>query len=181
MATIAPEMMRESAAQGFEAFYEHWFTRVYNYVRHRTGSAVRADEIVSDVFSRVLDAWSRFDPQKGDRRSWLFAIAFRAVADHYRSEKRRRWFGLGLLSSHEEKGARPAGKLEDADDQERLMIALDQLNDQQREIVSLKFFSQMTNRAIAKLLGLTESNVAVILYRSIRRMRRSFPGEADHG
>ena len=39
----------------------------------------------------------------------------------------------------------------------------------------------MTNRAIGELLGLTESNVAVILFRSIRKMRENFPGlENDH-
>jgi len=76
-----------STSRDFSDFYEEWFDRVYNYARHRTGSGVRADEIVSDTFARVLSAWSSFDPFKGNRRSWLFAIAFRATADHYRAER----------------------------------------------------------------------------------------------
>lgn len=168
--------MNECAAQEFGAFYEEWFDRVYNYARHRTGSAVRADEIVSDTFTRVLDSWVRFNPLKGDRRTWLFSIAFRSVADHFRSEKRRRWMSLDFFSGPHELAAKTGPKREESDEQQLLLEALGRLNDQQREIVSLKFQGGLTNRAIAGLLGLTESNVGIILFRSVRKMRESFPG-----
>lgn len=164
----------------FAAFYDEWFSRVYNYARHRTGSATRADEIVSETFTRVLKSWDRFDAGKGDRQTWLFSIAFRAVADHYRSEKRRAWFSL---DGHKEKSEDPPDSaLESAQEQLRLLAALAGLSDQHREVVSLRFFGGMTNRAIAGLLGLSESNVAVILFRSVRLMRKDLSGvEADHG
>lgn len=176
MATALAETMSKAAGQDFKNFYEEWFDRVYNYARHRTGSPTRADEIVSDTFTRVLSAWSRFDPGKGDRRSWLFSIAFRSVADHYRSEKRRGWFSLGLLSGRKEESEKPSEKSKGSEDQERLMASLGRLSDQHREIVSLKFFSGLNNRQIAKLTGLTEANVGIILFRSVRRMRKDFPG-----
>lgn len=179
--TALVSTMSESAVQEFGAFYAQWFDKVYNYARHRTGSASRADEIVADAFARVWAAWGRFDPAKGDRRSWLFAIAFRAVADHYRAEKRRRWLSLGLFARAPKEDTPPA-TLELEESRRRLLAALDKLSEQQREIVSLKFFGGMTNRAIAGLLGLGESNVAVILFRSVRRMREEFAGgEAAHG
>ncbi|MBI5211056.1 MAG: sigma-70 family RNA polymerase sigma factor [Elusimicrobia bacterium] len=183
MATTISATMDERAAGDFEAFYAEWFDRVYNYARHRTGSATRADEIASDVFTRALAGWSRLDPNKGDARSWLFSIAFRAIADHYRAEKRRRWFSLGLLFGSKEERDQQAPEPKQEPEVERLMAALGELSDQHREVVSLKFFSGMTNRAIAKLTGLTESNVGIILFRSIRRMRKGLPagGEADHG
>ncbi len=182
MALADAETMSETTGQDFGEFYEEWFARVYNYARHRTGSATRADEIVSDTFSRVFEAWKRFDPEKGDRRTWLFAIAFRAVADHYRSEKRRYWYSLGLLARPAERDPGPAEELEQDERQRRLLAALDTLSAQHREIVALKFFAAMTNRDIARLVGLGESNVAVILFRSVRRMRLEFPaGEGDHG
>ncbi len=174
--------MSKNADLDFADFYEEWFGRVYNYARHRTGSPVRADEIVSDIFARALRSWAKFDPDKGDRRTWLFSIAFRAVADHYRSETRRSWSPLDLLSSAKEKGAEPPQEYEVRQSHDQLVALIQQLEDQPREIVSLKFFGGLTNRAIAALLGLTASNVAVILFRSVRRMRRSFPSvEADHG
>lgn len=178
----ASPAMSEDPVQNFEAFYDEWFDKVYNYARHRTGSAALADEIVSDTFTRVLDSWARFDPRQGDRRSWLFSIAFRSVADHYRSQLRRRWFSLDLLFGSKDDGTAPGRELEAADESGRLLAALGLLNDQQREVVSLKFYGGMTNRAIARLLGLGESNVAVILFRAVRRLRESYPGsEGGHG
>jgi RNA polymerase sigma-70 factor (ECF subfamily) len=168
--------MIENSAQGFADFYEEWFPRVYNYARHRTGSATRADEIVSETFSRAFKSWPSFDPGKGDRRTWLFSIAFRAVADHNRSEQRRGWFGLESLFKSEPREPGPERKLEQSQESDRISSALSGLSDEHREIVSLKFFGGMTNRAIARLLRLTESNVAVIIFRSVRLMRKSFPG-----
>jgi RNA polymerase sigma-70 factor (ECF subfamily) len=168
--------------QEFAAFYEQSFGRVYNYARHRTGSAARADEIVSDTFSRAFKSWSRFDEANGDRRTWLFSIAFRAVADHYRSEKRGVWSSLEEVPDPRDQEAGPAQLAEDQDEKRLLTAALAELEDEPREIVSLRFFGGMTNRAIAELMSLSESNVAVILFRAVRRMRKNFPGvEADHG
>lgn len=162
-------------AQGFSEFYDEWFDRVYSYARHRTGSPVTAEEIVADTFARALASWPGFDAAKGDARSWIFAIAFRSVADHYRSQKRRRWFGLELVLGRGD-GSDGAKELEAADERSGLDAGLASLTDQQREIVSLKFFGGMTNRAIAETLHLEESNVGVILFRAVRRIRRSQAG-----
>ena len=181
MATILSAQMSESAVENFAAFYEEWFERVYNYARHRTGSASRADEIASDTFTRAFKSWSRFDPAKGERRTWLFSIAFRAVADHYRAEKRG-WLGLGLFPAPPRPDDRPARELEEAEERDRLLTALGRLEEREREIVSLRFFAGMSNREIAGLLELSDSNVGVILFRCIRRLRASMPaGEAGHG
>lgn len=174
MATMVAEAMGDSAARAFADFYEAWFAKVYNYARHRTGSAVRADEIVCDTFERAFKAWSRFDPAKGEASTWLFSIAFRCVADHYRSQKRSAIEDLPFEAPDRLPG--PAQELEAAQEQRALMAALAELPEEQREIVTLRFFGGMTNRDIGHLLGLSESNVAVILFRSVRRMRKSFPG-----
>jgi RNA polymerase sigma-70 factor (ECF subfamily) len=168
--------MTEETAPGFAQFYEEWFPKVYNYARHRTGSATRADEIVSETFSRALKSWPSFDPAKGDRRTWLFSIAFRAVADHYRSESRRGWFGLDFLLGLEPREPGPEKKLEQAAESDRIVSALGGLSEEHREIVSLKFFGGLTNRAIAQLMSLTESNVAVIVFRSVRSLRKNLAG-----
>ena len=56
-------------------------------------------------------------------------------------------------------------------DYARLSILLSQLADRERELVALKYGAGLTNRAIAGLSGLSESNVAVILHRAIHTLR----------
>ncbi|MDT3702970.1 MAG: sigma-70 family RNA polymerase sigma factor [Thermincola sp.] len=43
--------------------------------------------------------------------------------------------------------------------------------ERERNIIALKFKAGLTNRHIAELIGLSESNVGVILYRAIRQLR----------
>lgn len=169
--------MTHNPTAEFAEFYEKWFDRVYNYARSRTGSAARADEIAADTFERAFRAWGKFDAERGDRQTWLFSIAFRSVADHYRSEKRGVWSSLELAPEPAADGDAPPQLAEQAQERKHLIAALASLEEQAREIVSLRFFSGMTNRAIGELLGLSESNVAVILFRSVRKMRKNFPGQ----
>ena len=168
--------MDEAPGLDFAAFYEHWFDRVFNNARHRTGSATRADEIVSDTFSRALKSWPKYDPNKGEPATWLFSIAFRAVADHYRGEKRLLFSQLDDAQEALDRGPAPGQSMEEAQTRTELAKALRGLEDQARDIVGLRFFGGMTNRAIGELLGLNESNVGVILFRSIRTLRKNFPG-----
>ena len=53
-----------------------------------------------------------------------------------------------------------------------LRAAFDVLEDREREIVSLKFGAAISNREIAQVLNLTESNVGTILYRSLKKMKK---------
>ena len=55
-----------------------------------------------------------------------------------------------------------------------LRKCISRLNPNEQEIISLKFGSEMTNRQIAGVLGISDSNVGVILYRAIRRLRDDF-------
>ena len=63
-------------------------------------------------------------------------------------------------------------------DMARLSLLLARLADRERELVALKYGSGLTNRAIAHLTGLTESNVGVILHRTLQTLRASW--EDDH-
>ena len=56
-------------------------------------------------------------------------------------------------------------------DFERLSVLLTQLEERDRELVALRYGAGLTNRAIARLTGLTESNVGVILHRTLNKLR----------
>ncbi len=170
-----PTDMSDKPTAEFAEFYAQWFDRVFNYARGRTGSATRADEIAADTFERAFRSWGKFDASRGERSTWVFSIAFRSVADHYRAEKSGVWTSLESAAEPRDEAKGPAKEAEAEDEKRRLAAALASLDDAAREIVSLKFFSGMTNRAIGDLLGLSESNVGVILFRSIRKLRKNFP------
>ena len=62
---------------------------------------------------------------------------------------------------------------------ERLGRLLARLAPRERELIALKYGAEMTNRAIARLTGLRESNVGTILHRTIQVLRAAWPEEGD--
>ena len=68
-------------------------------------------------------------------------------------------------------GLPPEELLIQTHDKARVLLALQSLDKRSREILALKFSGELSNREIAKLTGLTESNVGVILYRSLLKLR----------
>ena len=155
----------------FAAVYDHYFKPLYNYVRYRVQDAKAAEDITSQVFERALARIGGYRPERGEFAGWLFTIARNAVSDHLRSARRRRWLPLDLVGSLASDEPPPDEVSVRHETWDRVLKAVARLEDRERELIGLKFGARLTNRQIADLTGLTESNVSVILYRAVRRLR----------
>lgn len=155
----------------FAAIYDRYFPRVYNYVRYRVGSAGMADDVTAQVFERVLVNIGSYRPERAPFAAWLFAIARNVVSDHLRAQKRRRWLSLEALRDPVSADPRPEEVAIQHETRTELLAAVARLRDRERDLIALKFAAGLTNRRIAELTGLSESNVGVILYRAVQRLR----------
>jgi RNA polymerase sigma factor (sigma-70 family) len=155
----------------FAAIYDHYFPRVYNYVRYRVGDAQATDDVTAQVFERVLTGISRYRPERAPFAAWLFAIARNAVSDHRRAQKRRRWLSLEVLCNQASDEPQPEEVATRNETHVELLVALARLTDRERDLIALKFAAGLTNYHIAQLTGLSANHVGVILYRAVRRLR----------
>ena len=73
-------------------------------------------------------------------------------------------------------GPTPEELAERSSDAARLSRLLQELPDREREVVALKYGAGLTNRAIARLMGLSETNVGTILHRTVRELRAGWEG-----
>ncbi len=173
------------SAEDFEAIYQTELPRVYHFFCYRFGEGPLAEDLTAATFEKAWRGrkWFR---QQSSFSTWLFAIARRVAQDHYRKHRNR------VEVSLEEAGD-PVGSMQPGDlpgsaileeqvekkaDFAQLSLLLARLADRERELVALKYGAGLTNRAIARLTGLTESNVAVILHRTLQTLRSAW--EADH-
>ena len=168
-AALAARAMAEPAA--FVAIYDHYFPRVYNYVRYRVREADAADDITSEVFERAWVNMGRYRSERAPFAVWLFAIARNAVNDHLRAQWRRCWLSLEALHDRPSSDPLPEEIAARNETRARLLLAVAHLSERERDILGLKFGAGLTNRNIGELAGLSESNVGVILYRAVRRLR----------
>jgi RNA polymerase sigma-70 factor (ECF subfamily) len=94
--------------------------------------------------------------------------------DHYR---RRRDHAPLEAAGHVAAGDDPQQRVEQREALERLSRLLGRLSDRDRELVSLKYGAELTNRAIAKQMKLTETNVGTLLHRLVQRLRADWDRE----
>jgi RNA polymerase sigma factor (sigma-70 family) len=173
----------QSDPGAFATVYDHYFPRIYSYVLFRLQDAQTADDITAQVFEKVLAHIQRYRPERGPFTAWIFAIARNTINKHLRAQRLRRWVPLDA-AGHQAIDRSPTVE-EIAIHNEtlaRVMSLLAELGDRERDLLSLKFGAGLTNRRIAKLTGLTESNVGVILYRTLHYLRDRLQEEkAAHG
>lgn len=161
----------QSDVNAFAPLYEFYFPRVYNYVRYRVRDAQLTDDLTAQIFERTLANMQRYHANQSPFGAWLFSIARNITNDHFRAQKRRRWLSLESLFNHASADPPPEADAADNDQQHQLLTAVAALPERERDIIALKFASHLNNRQIAALTGLSEQNVATILYRSIRQLR----------
>ena len=166
------------SAEDFEAIYNTELPRVYHFFCYRFGEGPLAEDLTSTTFEKAWRGRNRFR-QQAAFSTWLFSIARRVAQDYYRQLRNVAEVSLDSVVDSAE-GMQPEARLGGAILEEQLDKRLDfahlslllaQLADRERELVALKYGAGFTNRAIAQLTRLTESNVAVILYRTLQTLR----------
>jgi RNA polymerase sigma-70 factor (ECF subfamily) len=155
----------------FARLYDRYFPRVYKYILYRVHDPQTADDLISKVFEKMLHGIKQFNPKRAVFGAWLFGIARHVVGDHYRFARQTNW--LPLESVHQTGGGkRDAEEVVVRQEQGQLLLqGLYRLTDRERDVIGLKFAGEFNNRQIARLTGLRENHIGVILYRAIHRLR----------
>ncbi len=158
----------------FEEIYQVELPRVYNYFRYRMGDGQVAEDLTAETFEKAWRNRWRYRSDLAAFSTWLFTIARRVAQDHYR--KRHAEIPLEDIADPIS-DERMEDLIEQQADNARLFVLLARLVDRDRELVALKYGAGLTNRAIARLSGLSESNVGVILHRAVQMLRSEWEGQ----
>ena len=155
-------------ALDWDVLYTDHVGRVYNFFRYRVGETVTAEDLTAATFEK---AWSKRLQFRGDPESftaWLFTIARNVANDHFRKSP-----PLVPLeaASHLASPDLAGEQLEQAEEFNRLVAAINRLPGRARDLITLKYGAELNNRQIAKQLHLSESNVGTILSRTLQKLR----------
>ena len=157
-----------AAEVDWDAAFADLLPRVYNYCRYRVGNDAVAEDLTSRTFEKAWTQRAKYRRDLAGLATWLFSIARNVAVDHLRAQRPH----LPLEAAD---GVAAAGTPHDdvvrMSDLERLAALLKRLPAREQELVALKYGAEATNRAIAALTGLSESNVGTILHRTIQELR----------
>lgn len=158
--------------QAFDDLYRRYVRRVYAYHLVRTGSREEAEDLTSLTFLSALESLPGYRHQ-GSFPVWLFSIARRKLADHYR---RQIPLHLDLVDGYD------AGLEESVDHRLRLQqvsVALQSIDADRVEALSLRIFAQMDTAEISRLLSRSEGAVRNLVYRALQDLRKKLAVETE--
>jgi RNA polymerase sigma factor (sigma-70 family) len=168
------EKVGSQAAAAFAELYTEFLPRVFRYISYRIADEPTTEDLTSLVFEKALAKFNSYRPDKASFSTWIFTIARNTLTDYYRTGHKEQTVGLEEAVGVAAPDPSPEEESECAEDRQILNSCLAQLSRGEQEIISLKFGAEMTNRQIARTLSLTESNVGIIIYRAVRKLRDNF-------
>ena len=163
----------DDAARRLDQFaekYQQFFPRVFAYVYGRIHNVHQTEDLVSEVFER---AFLKMGSLRNDEAfaTWLFTIARNIVTSHARKRGRESVVDPDILKSVVATTVSVENEVLIREEVAAVVECLKKFPQREQDIVSLKFDAELTNGQIAQVMGLSEANVRVILFRTLRKLR----------
>jgi RNA polymerase sigma-70 factor (ECF subfamily) len=152
----------------WDRIYVEHAPRVYNYFRFRLGSHVDVEDLTSRTFEKAWRSRARYRPDRAGVSTWLFKIAQNVAVDHLRARRPHVPIDEAFQLPTDET---PEKDAERGSNLARLTALTKDLPDRERDLLALKYGAVASNRDIAKLTGLSESNVGTLLHRLVQTLR----------
>ncbi|MEO8456929.1 MAG: RNA polymerase sigma factor [Chloroflexota bacterium] len=168
---VAEQARRQDEAV-FTAAYQAYYGKLFAFAYSRTRDAELAKDIVSGVFEKAYVKGHEVR-QPAAYGAWLFMIAKNLIAGHYRRVGREQNH-MGRAGEELRFVDPPPGPEDSLLRDERvgtLVRFLKGLSARDQELISLKFDAELSNGEIAGIVGMTQLNVRVAIFRALRRLR----------
>ncbi|MGH3158771.1 MAG: RNA polymerase sigma factor [Streptosporangiaceae bacterium] len=160
--------------RAFEAAFREHFPPVYRFIARRAGPAL-AEDLAAETFATAYRRRALFDPAKGSLRSWLFGIAANLLRNHWRAEQHLLMLDARLLPEAE---LDAAGDCDEVDRRvtaallaPRLAAALGRLTRDQREVLLLFAWGELSHEEIAAALQIAPGTARSRLSRARSTLR----------
>jgi RNA polymerase sigma-70 factor (ECF subfamily) len=142
-----------------------------------------AEDAVQDAFLSVWRTAAGFRAERGKASTWIFTLAHRRAVDTVRREERRR--ADPLRDEAHAALADERGSTEDAAwerfERERVLAALAQLPDQQREAIELAYYGGYSQSELAERLGVPLGTIKSRMFAGLARLRELLDDTAPEG
>ncbi len=159
--------------------YDHHQPHIYRYVWLRVRHSRLAEDLTSEIFTRMVANISAFRSTNTPFRAWLYRIAHNLIVDHYRKQDGRIIVPLYYAESVRESMNNPYSIVEQKLSMERVDQALDQIDPFQREVVVLRFIVGLSLKEVAHTLDKSVAAVKSLQHRGLAALRIALKQEAS--
>lgn len=164
--------------EALELFFDHYYDRVYAHVVNLLRDVTLGEDLTQDVFMRMHRVVDRLDPER-DPTGWVFTVATNVVRDYWRSADHRRKGAEvqtgdpgDLQIAHPDRDVQAA--MESDEELRAVWSALKTLSVEDREIILLKDYEELSTADISRMLDLQNDAVRQRHSRAVVRLGKAF-------
>lgn len=163
---------RRHDQKALAAIYDAYSEELYRYAFRLVADVARAEDLMSETFSRFLRALEHGGGPERHLRAYLYRITHNLAMDQLRHAQKEtmddtieRWVDPSMRA--------PEQTVERKVDQEQAVLLLHRLTEEQRQVIILKFFQGMDNAEIAETMTKTVGAVKALQHRALVSLRRA--------
>ncbi len=155
--------------ENFGGLYNAYVRKIYDFLYYRTMHKETAEDLTSLTFTKALERINSYSASKGSFSAWLYQIARNSLIDNYKqtrptdpAETLENFAGKDNLETQIE------AKL----NLEKVQKFLNTLDEEKREVVTLRVWDGLSYKEISEVLGKSEASCKMIFSRTLEKLNK---------
>ena len=149
---------------------ERYSDELFAYLVRYTGDRSLAEDLLSDVFVRLLENQKKVQSTQFNIRAWLYKVATNIAISHHRKMKIRRFVSLENVRLKDKKSS-PEAKASGKEEKERVRAAVLNLSLKLRSVIIMNIYQGMSYEEIGDALKINIGTVKSRLNEAKRKIR----------
>ena len=155
--------------------YEKYFDKTYNFIYFKVKNREIAEDLASEAWFKIMNKIDKFQPEKEHQVSvWIFTIVRNNMFDYFKKNKQVFDNSEEILEFLEADVEDYDKKIDDEIMRKIIISEMENLSKQEKEIINLKYFSDMKNIEISKLLKIKEKSVSSAISKWLKKLEQIF-------
>jgi len=152
------------------SLYEAYYDKIARYILSHIGDKTEAEDLASEVFMKALQSLKTYEDRGMPMQAWLFRIAHNLIVDYLRKTKKYKVLPIETMEIIDESD--PVDTAEINIEIGRVKAAMQNLTEDQREVVRLRFFGGLTSQEVSQILNKSDGAVREMQRASLEKLRQ---------
>lgn len=167
--------LRSGDSKSGEVLVQRYYGPLVRYLHRLTGSLMLAEEMHQQTWLSAMEHLDRFETSDKNApsgfKSWLFRIATNKANDHWRSSGREKKAKEGLKLITDEELPPASHRMEATEQERKLQAAIQQLPENQRQVLMLRYYSNLKFVEIAEVVGCPLNTALGRMHKAMQRLK----------
>jgi len=158
--------------EAFGLIYREYFSPIYRFIYFKVGNREEAEDLTQETFIKALNSLKQLEDRGGGFAAWMFRIARNTVIDYFRQKKSLSLDELSSGGLHFTDGL-PSLEESAAKSEEIASVfkVLEEIDEETREIVILKYVEGLSYKEISLVVGKTEEAARQASSRGLKKVK----------